>query len=180
MGFNPGGAVGEAGQDAIVASTRVRASNSPITFTDSSGSVTLAASPLGVNYIDGVGTPITVSSGAGAGQFSSGGASVTIPANNLLTGVVVCRPASSGNSITTDSAFNIQAACQATAPSGVQVGDYLSVLIMNDSAVPMTVIMGSSVTSANSNTSSIAANTSRYCLLRFTTVSTTPAMTMYF
>src|SRR5258708_7817277 len=179
MGFNPGNMIGEAGNDTISSSTRIRASNSIVTFTDSSGTVNLAASPLGTNYIDGAGTPVTFSSGAGTNQFSSGGGSVTLYGNSLITGVIVCRPASAGNTVVTDSAQNIFNACNATAPGGVQIVDYLSCLIMNDSAVAMTVAIGTSVTTANSNTSSIAANTSRYCLMRFTAVST-PALTMYF
>jgi len=169
MATNLSGMINEAGNDAVIANTRVRAMNVPTTFTDSTGSVTLAAAPLGTNYIDGAGAPQTIS-----------GASQTIPANALLNGVVVARP-SGATTFTTDTAANILNACTAVSPGGVQVGDYLPVLVMNDSAFAMTMGMGSGITSANSSTNSLPANTSRYCQFRFTNATPgSAALTMFF
>jgi hypothetical protein len=157
MPFNPGQMILEAGLDTVSANSRVRALNNPVTFTDSSGTVTLTSIPLGVNYLDGAGVPFTTSIGTGT--------SITLAASNLLTGVVVLRNTSS-TTATTDTAANIFTAAAAVSPSGVQPGDYISTLIMADGAA-VVLSVGAGVTSANTSTSSIAANTSRYCLFRF-------------
>jgi len=166
---NLSGMLNEGNQDAIIANTRVRALNQAVTFTDSSGTVTLQPNLLGTNYIDGTGAPQTLS-----------GNSQIMAANTFLNGVVVLRP-NAAQTFTTDSATNILNACLAVCPGGVQVGDYLPVLLMNDSANAVTMAMGSGVTSANSSTNSIAANTSRYCQFRFTNATLgSAAITMFF
>lgn len=169
MAYNPSGLMDAAGEDAIIANTRVRATKTAATFTDNSGAVTVAANPLGVNYIDGAGAPQTL----GAGPL-------VIPANAMLNGVIVGRP-TGAQTYTTDSAANILAACLAVSPGGVQVGDYLPFLLMNDSGNALTMAMGSGVTSANASTNSLPANTSRYCQMRFTNATPgSAAITMYF
>src|SRR5216683_608336 len=140
MAINPSQVIDEASMDGIMNNTRVRASKFSTTFTDSIGATTLAPNFLGVNYIDGVGTPIT----------NAPTTSVTLAARWLLTGVVVLQP-TNATTATTDTAANILAACNAVT-AGVQVGDYICVLLMNDSSFVLTMAMGSGVTSANAST----------------------------
>ncbi len=72
------------GMDEILGNARTRAST---------------AQPLGVNWIEGAGTPTT----------GTPGASVTLTAANLLTGIITFNP-SVANTATFDTAANIVAA----------------------------------------------------------------------
>src|SRR5260370_7490554 len=67
-----------AGLDDSINNTRVRATKTPITV----GATTFPSNPFGTNYIDGTGTPVSVTSGT----------SFTFTAGNLLTRIIVANP----------------------------------------------------------------------------------------
>src|SRR5258708_370785 len=94
--------INEAGMDSIVNNARTRA-----TITN----------PLGINWIDGIGSPTSLTSGT----------SFTFTAANLLTGIIVANPTASVTA-TLDTAANIVAAVN-TNTAGAVLGDYICVLI---------------------------------------------------
>ena len=138
--------VNEAGMDAVINNTRVRAT---------------ASNPLGVNYIDGIGTPISITPTT----------SVTITAAQLLTGVITIK-ATNATTVTFDTAANIVAAVNG-ASAGAVVGDYISVLIVNGASATSTLTLATStgVTyDTNQANSTIPVASSRYALIRLTNV----------
>lgn len=152
MAFNNQASVNEAGMDAIINNTRVRAT---------------PTNPLGINYIDGIGTPVSATPGA----------TVTITAANLLTGIITYAP-STGCTATFDTAANIVAAVNA-ASAGAVVGDYILCLIINGSGTNTVTLAAGTGGGFDTNqaTRVIAVNTSRYCQIRLTNV--TPGSEAY-
>lgn len=146
MAINNAFTVNEAGLDSIINNTRVRAS---------------ASNPLGVNYIDGIGTPVSITPTT----------SVTITAAQLLTGVITIK-ATNATTVTFDTAANIVAAVNG-ASAGAVVGDYISVLIVNGATATstLTLAVSTGVTyDANQANSTIPVASSRYALFRLTNV----------
>lgn len=137
--------VNEAGMDSIVNNTRVRATTS---------------NPLGTNWIDGSGTPISTAPGA----------TVTISAANLLTGVITYSP-STGCTATFDTAANIVAAVNSNT-AGAVVGDYISALIVNGNGTNAITLAAGSGGGFDTNqaTRTIPVNTSKWVLIRLTNV----------
>lgn len=163
MAFNQGTAWDEAGLDLEVNNMRVRATRAPITV----GTLTFPAAPLGINYIDGIGSPISTAPGA----------SSTLLAEQLLTGIITQSP-STGNTSTFDTAVNIVAAINKVT-AGAVVGDYLTFLLINGNAtnaITLAAGVGGGF-DTNQATRIIAVNTSRYCWLRLTNV--TPGSEAY-
>src|SRR6266849_2296914 len=115
--YNNPAAVDEAGLDAIINNARVRATRVPVTV----GTITFPAAPLGINYIDGIGTPVSVAPGA----------TNTILTEQLLTGIIISAP-SAGNTATFDTAANIVAGVNKVT-AGAVVGDVITTLIINGS-----------------------------------------------
>lgn len=153
---NPQAMVNEAGMDAIVNNTRVRATTS---------------NPLGTNWIDGSGTPV---SSAPAGTY-------TVTAANLLTGVITLNP-SVANTSTFDSAANIVAAVN-TNTAGAVVGDYISALIINGNATNAITLAAGAGGGFDTNQAnrSIPVNTSKWIVIRLTNVTSgSEAYTIYF
>lgn len=145
-----------AGMDQITTSSRTRAST------------TL---PLGVNWIDGAGTPVSTIPGA----------TVTVTGANLLTGIITYAP-SVANTATIDTAANIVAAVNG-ATAGAVVGDYISALIVNgSSANAITLAAGTGGTfDTNQATRAIPVNTSKWVIIRLTNViGGSEAYTIYF
>jgi hypothetical protein len=147
--------VNEAGLDSIVNNARTRANTS---------------NPLGVNWIDGIGAPASMTSGT----------SFTFTAANLLTGIIVANPTAAVTA-TLDSAANIVAAVNANT-AGAVVGDYICVLIVNGSAgaFNLTIAAGSGGgfdTNQAAGSRIITQNASKYCFIRFTNV--TPGSEAY-
>lgn len=136
----------QAGMDIVQNNQRVRAT---------------ATNPLGVNYLDGIGTPISITPTT----------SVTLTAAQLLTGIITIK-ATNATTVSFDTAANIVAAVN-SATAGAVVGDYITVLIVNGATVTSTLTLATStgVTyDANQANSTIPVSTSRYCLIRLTNV----------
>lgn len=148
--------VNEAGLDSIVNNTRVRAT---------------ASNPTGTNWIDGSGTPVSATPGA----------TVTISAANLLTGIITYSP-STACTATFDTAANIVAAVNSNT-AGAFIGDYISALIVNGNATNgITLAAGSGgAFDTNQATRTIPVNTSKWVLIRLTNVTLgSEAYTIYF
>ncbi len=143
------------GMDEILGNARTRAST---------------AQPLGVNWIEGAGTPTT----------GTPGASVTLTAANLLTGIITFNP-SVANTATFDTAANIVAAVN-TISAGAVVGDYISALIINGSAAnTITLAVPASSFDTNQPNRVIAVNASRWVIIRLTNVTSgSEAYVVYF
>jgi hypothetical protein len=145
-----------AGIDTISNNTRVRAT---------------ASNPLGVNYLDGFGTPVSAAPGA----------TVTISAANLLTGIITYSP-SAPNTATFDTAANIVAAVNANS-AGAVIGDYITTLIINGNGTNAITLAAGTNGSFDTNqaTRTIPVNTSKYVLIRLTNVTAgSEAYTIYF
>ena len=156
MSFNPSLAVDEAGLDDILNNARVRATRA----TQVVRSVTFPANSLGTCWFEGTGTPVSTTSGS----------NMALDTGQLLTGVCVLKPSANVN-LTFDTAAQMVASMNLIS-SGVQVGDYLCVTVINGSAAnTLAPQAGSGVTfDANQANTTIAANTSRYFMFRFTNV----------
>jgi hypothetical protein len=146
----------EAGQDVVVNNSRVRATNTPITV----GTITFPAAPLGINYIDGIGTPIS----------SAPGATTTLLAEQLLTGIMTLAP-STACTATFDSAANIVAGVNAVT-AGAAVGDVITCLICNGtSATTITLaVPASGAFDTHQANTAITGGTSKYVFVRLTNV----------
>jgi hypothetical protein len=147
--------VNEAGMDAILNNSRTRATT---------------ANPLGVNWIDGVGAPASMTSGT----------SFTFTAANLLTGIIVANPTASITA-TLDTAANLVAAVN-TNSAGAVVGDYVCILIVNGSAGAFNITLaagsgGGFDTNQAAGSRIITQNASKYCFIRLTNV--TPGSEAY-
>lgn len=156
MVLNPSRLVNEADLDTATANTRVRASNSAVTVR----SVTFPGNPLGTNYIDGTGAPVSVASSS----------NMALDTGQLLSGICVMK-ASTAVNLTFDTAAQIVAGVnQVTA--GAQVGDYITTLLINgSSANTLAPQSGGGLTfDPNQANTTIAANTSRYMFFRLTNV----------
>ena len=167
MAYNTAASVDEAGLDDIVNNARVRATRVPITV----GTITFPAAPQGINYIDGIGTPISTTPGA----------SSTLLAEQLLTGIITQAP-SVGNTSTFDTAANIVAGVNKVT-AGAVVGDMITCLIINGSgANTITLAAGTGGGfDTNQATRVIAVNTSRYVWIRLTNVTSgSEAYIVYF
>jgi hypothetical protein len=160
MAFNPSQMVDEAGMDAILNNTRVRALRTSTTVTGTGGNnVTFPAAPLGVNWIDGIGTPISLAPAS----------NVTIYPGQLLTGIITIKSTANGN-LAFDTAAQIVAGANAVS-SGAQVGDYIACLIINGSATTtLTPVVSAGLTFDTNNSGTIGPNTSRYVLIRLANV----------
>lgn len=134
-----------AGMDDILSNARTRAS---------------ASNPLGVNWIDGAGTPVT----------GTPGAAVTVTAANLLTGIITYNP-SAANTATFDSAANIVSAVNGIS-AGAVVGDYISCLIINGSGANVITLAAGAGGSFDTNqpNRTIPINTSKWVIIRLTGV----------
>lgn len=146
MALNPAYTINELGMDDIVSNSRVRAS---------------AALPLGVNWIMGSGTPFT----------NAPGASLTLTAANMLTGICTLNP-STANTTTFDTAANIVAAVNASS-AGAVIGDIVDVLIINangTNAITIAAGAGGSFDSNNLTNRTIPVNTSKEFMVRLTNV----------
>lgn len=144
--------VNEAGLDGAQANGRTRA-----TLTN----------PLGVNWIDGFGAPISLTPGA----------SVTVTAAALLTGIATYNP-SVANTATFDTAAAIVAAVNGIS-AGAVIGDCICILIINGSASnTMTLAAGTGGSfDTNQPNRGIAVNQSKWCIIRLTNV--TPGSEAY-
>ena len=165
--YNNAASIDEAGLDATINNARVRATKTPITV----GTITFPAAPQGINYIDGIGTPISIVPGA----------TNTLLAEQLLTGIIISAP-SAGNTATLDTAANIVAGVNKVT-AGAVVGDMITVLIINGSgANTITMAAGSGGTfDTNQANRVIAVNTSRYVWVRLTNVTSgSEAYVIYF
>ena len=160
MTFNPAQQVDEAGMDAIVNNTRVRALRTSVTVAGTGGNnVTFPIAPIGVNWIDGIGTPISLAPAS----------NVTIYPGQLLTGIITIKSAAGGN-LTFDTAAQIVAGVNSVT-SGAFVGDYITCLIINgSSSTTLTPVVSTGVTFDTNNSGTIGPNTSRYVLIRLANV----------
>lgn len=155
--FNNALVINEAGLDQIVNASRNRATT---------------ANPMGVNYLLGIGTPVSLNPGA----------TQTLTAAQLGTGVVVLNP-STTNTTTFDTAANIVAYFNANS-AGAVVGDILEVLIINgQSTNTLTLAAGSGGTYDTNQTAGsriIPGNASKVVLIRLTNVTSgSEAYTVY-
>jgi hypothetical protein len=163
MTTNPALLINEGGMDTISSNTRVRASTVPITV----GTITFPAAPLGINYTDGIGAPISTAPGA----------TTTILAEQLLTGLITYNP-STACTATFDSAANIVNGLNLVS-SGANVGDIVTCLIINGNgtnAITLAVPASGAFDGNNANRV-IAVSTSRYVWIRLTNV--TPGSQAY-
>jgi hypothetical protein len=153
--FNYAATINEAGLDGITQSTRTRAN---------------VSNPLGVNWIDGIGAPASMTSGT----------AFTFTASNLLTGIIVANPTASITA-TLDTAANIVAAVNSNT-AGAVVGDYICCLMVNGSAGAFTVTLaagsgGGFDTNQAAGSRIITQNASKYVFIRLTNV--TPGSEAY-
>src|SRR6266576_1780178 len=98
MATNFSRVVNETDLDTVCANSRIRATSVPIVVR----SVTFPASPLGVNYIDGIGAPVSLTSGT----------AMSLDAGQILTGICVLKPSANVN-LTFDTAAQIVAGVNA-------------------------------------------------------------------
>lgn len=161
--------VNEADMDTVVNNARIRATTTAQTVR----SVTFPANPQGTNYFEGVGTPVSISTST----------TQAIDTGQLLTGLIVIKPTAANVAVTFDTAAQMVAGCNAISSVGVQVGDYIPVLLINGASATntLTPTAGNGVTfDSNQATTTIAAATSRYILFRFTNVTPgSEAVVMY-
>lgn len=134
---------------------------------------TIPANVLGTNWMNGFGTPSSTTPGATA----------TLTAAQISTGIVIIAP-SAANTLTLETPANIVAMVNARG-AGAVVGDIIQVLIINGSGTNAITLSNSGVTGAsfdtNQNNKVIAANTSRWCFFRLTNVTGgSEAYTVYF
>jgi len=148
--------VNESDLDTATNNTRVRATTVPITVR----SITFPAAPFGINYLDGIGTPVSLTSGT----------AMALDTGQLLSGICVLKPTASVN-LTFDTAAQIVAGVNAVS-SGAQVGDIITTLIINGaSAFTLSPQAAGGLTfDPNQSNTTIAANTSRYMFFRLTNV----------
>lgn len=121
---------------------------------------TLPANSLGTNWMNGFGTPTSTTPGATA----------TITAAQLSTGICVFAP-SAASTLTFDTAANIVDMVNKRS-AGAVVGDIIQCLIINGSGtngITMAVPASGSFDTNQSN-KAIAVNTSRYVFIRLTNV----------
>lgn len=161
--YQTAASVDMAGNDELVNNARVRSTKSAITV----GTITFPAAPLGINYIDGIGTPISTTPGA----------TTTILAEQLLTGLITFAP-SAACTATFDSGANIVAGVNKVT-AGAVVGDIITCLIINGSGTNgiTLAVPASGAFDTNNANRAIAVNTSRYCWVRLTNV--TPGSEAY-
>jgi hypothetical protein len=168
--------VDEAGMDAIISNTRVRASKVAATVTGTSGggnNLTFPANPLGINWIDGVGTPIPITTGS----------AVVLYPGQVLSGIITIKPTASIALTFDTAAMLVAGANQVTA--GIQNGDYICFLIINGAALAsgFNITPGTStgVTFDANNAGVIAPATSRYVFMRLANVATgSEAVVVYY
>ena len=133
--------------DVIINNSRVRAT---------------VTNPLGVNYIDGFGTPASMTSGT----------ALTFTSANLLTGIIVANPTAAIAATFPTAALLVAAVNANTA--GAVVGDYVTCLVINGNATnALTLTAGSGGTfDANqaSGSQAISAGSSKYIFMRLTNV----------
>lgn len=161
--YNTAASVDMAGNDELVNNARVRANKNAITV----GTITFPSAPLGVNYIDGAGAPISTTPGA----------TTTILAEQLLTGIITFAP-SAACTATFDTGANIVAGVNKVT-AGAVVGDVITALIINGSAsnaITLAVPASGAFDTNNANRT-IGTSTSRYCWVRLTNV--TPGSEAY-
>lgn len=156
MAVNVARLVNEADMDTATNNTRVRSTTVPITVR----SVTFPSAPFGINYIDGIGTPVSLTSGV----------AMSLDTGQLLTGICVLKPTASVN-LNFDTAAQIVAGVNAVT-SGAQVGDVITTLIINGaSAFTLAPQAAGGLTfDANQSNTTITANTSRYMFFRLANV----------
>lgn len=137
--------INEAGLDALINNTRVRAT---------------PTNPMGTNWLDGTGAPYTATSGT----------AMSLTAAQMGTGICVLKPSANVN-LTFDTAANIVAYFNSNS-AGAQVGDYMCVLLINGAtANTLAPQAANGVTfDANQANTTIAAATSRYMFFRLTNV----------
>lgn len=163
MPMNQGNAWDEAGLDLETNNVRVRATRAPITV----GTITFPAAPLGVNYIDGIGTPISTAPGATS----------TLLTEQLLTGIITQSP-STGNTSTFDTAANIVAGVNKIS-AGAVIGDMVTVLLINGNGTNAITLAAGSGGGFDTNQANrtVPVNTSKYVWIRLTNV--TPGSEAY-
>jgi len=151
-----------AGLDDSINNTRVRATKTPITV----GAITFPSNPMGTNYIEGAGTPISITSNAAQ----------TLTAERLLTGIITIST-STGLTATFDTAANIVAGVNLVT-AGAVVGDYITTLICSGGASTVTLAAGSGGSFDTAQASrTITTGTSKYVWVRLTNV--TPGSEAY-
>jgi hypothetical protein len=123
--------------------------------------------PYGTNWIEGSGSPVS----------SAPGATVTITAANLLTGIITFSP-TTGCTATFDTAANIITAINNNS-AGAFVGDYISCLIINGNGTNAITLAADASGSFDTNqaTRTIPVNTSKLVLIRISNV--TPGSQAY-
>lgn len=163
MANNPGTynqqyAINEAGLDQLCTASRNRCTPS---------------APLGVNWINGFGTPVSTAPGATS----------TLTAANLLTGIITQSP-STANTSTFDTAANLVLAVNTIGGGGgAVVGDVIQCLLVNGNgtnAITLQIGTGGAFDGNNANRS-IPVNTSKFCYVRLNNVTAgSEAYTVYF
>lgn len=132
---------------------------------------TIPANVLGTNWMNGFGTP----------SSTVPGASSTITAAQLSTGIIIEAP-SAANTSTFDTGANIVAMVNARS-AGAVVGDIIQCLIINGSATNsiLLAVPASGSFDTNQSNKTIAVNTSRYVFIRLTNVTPgSESYTVYF
>lgn len=153
---NPAQMENEAGMDIIVANSRSRASFS---------------TPLGVNWIEGYGTPVSLSATG----------NITVTATQLLTGIVTLNSGTTGRTVTFDSAANCVSGVN-NISAGAVIGDVIQCLIMNGGSSTITLASGTSNSfDSNQTNTSMTAGTSKFVYMRLNSVSSgSESTTIYF
>lgn len=129
------------------------------------------AQPLGVNWIEGAGVPST----------STPGATMTLTAAQLLTGIVTIA-ASAPSTVTFDTGANIVSAVN-NISAGAVIGDYVSCLVVNGSGTNgiTLAVPASGSFDTNQSTRTVPVNTSKWVILRLTNVTSgSEAYVVYF
>lgn len=152
---NPSNMINEAGLDQITANSRTRA-----TLTQ----------PLGVNWINGYGTPISLSLSA----------STVLTASQLLTGIITVS-ITSGQTITFDTAANIVSGVNAIS-AGAVIGDVVQCLICNGGASTFTLASGTgNAFDSHQTNTTMTGGASKFVYVRLNSVSSgSESTTIYF
>lgn len=154
----------DGGQDEVVSNQRTRA------YVPGDTVATGAPTPqYGVLWMSGTGVPTS----------SSGAAGTTATASQLGGGIFIWVSTASGQTVTLDTAANIQTYMNANS-AGIQVGDILQCLIANGGATNAFTIAAGSGGSLDTNVAaSVPVGTSRLVNIRFTAVGTSPTYVVY-
>jgi hypothetical protein len=166
MAINPQYINDDRGQDEVVSNQRIRA---------------YVPGTAGVSSLGGAGSFGTLwMQGTGVVTTGTGATGTTMTAAQLGGGIFVFNSTAAAQTVTLDTAANIQAYMNANS-GGIAIGDIIQCLVINGGATnSFTITAGSGGASdTNQPTITILANNSKTLTIRFTAVGASPTYVVY-